>query len=116
VTVTVPVKSFKCPNDEMTGHLMDAMKPDTFPEIVYHLEKYEMAGAQAQATGTLTIHGVTQPVALPLVLKATDQGVQIDGTTRLDMTKFGVPPPVVMAGLMKVGPQIRVDIKGLIAK
>src|SRR5262245_35796958 len=40
VTMTVPVKSFKCPNDEMNQHLADAMKPDKFPEIVYRLEKY----------------------------------------------------------------------------
>jgi hypothetical protein len=26
-TLTVPVKAFKCPNDEMTQHLLEAMKP-----------------------------------------------------------------------------------------
>jgi hypothetical protein len=115
-TVTVPVKAFKCPNDEMTQHLMETMKPEKFPEIVYRLQKYEMAGAQAQTTGTLTILGSTLPVSLPLALKASDQGVQIEGTTRIDMTKWGVEPPVVMAGLLKVGPQIRIELKGLVGK
>ena len=32
-TLTVPVKSFTCPNDEMTQHLFNAMQPDKFPEI-----------------------------------------------------------------------------------
>ena len=40
--VTVPVKAFTCPNAEMTEHLMQAMKPDQFPEIVFKLEKYEL--------------------------------------------------------------------------
>jgi polyisoprenoid-binding protein YceI len=115
-TVTVPVKGFKCPNDEMTQHLLEAMKADKFSEIVYRLEKYEVTGGQVQATGTLTITGVTQPVIVPVALKASAQGVQIEGSTRLDMTKFGVEPPVVMLGLLKVGPQIRIEFKGLVAR
>ena len=112
-TATVPVKGFKCPNDEMTQHLFDAMKPDKFPTIVFRLEKYEVAGKQVQVTGTLTIASVTQPVTVPVALKESPEGVQIEGNTRLDMTKFGVDPPVVMLGMMKVGPQIRIDFKGL---
>lgn len=115
-TVTVPVKEFKCPNDEMTQHLLEAMKADKFAEIVYRLEQYEVKGGQTQATGTLTITGVTQPISLPVALKASDKDVQIEGNTRLDMTKFGVEPPVVMLGLLKVGPQIRIEFKGLLAR
>jgi polyisoprenoid-binding protein YceI len=113
-TVTVPVKAFKCPNDEMTQHLLEAMKADKFPEIVYRLEKYDIAGAQAQATGTMTITGTSQPIAFPIALKAAGQGVQVEGNTRLDMTKYGVEPPVVMLGMLKVGPQIRIEFKGLV--
>lgn len=115
-TVTVPVKAFKCPNDEMTQHLLEAMKADKFSEIVYRLERYEAAGGRTQATGTLTITGVTKPVSLPITLKASGQEIQIEGNTRLDMTTFGVEPPVVMLGMLKVGPQIRIDFKGVLAR
>jgi hypothetical protein len=37
--VTVPLKAFRCPNDEMTQHLNEAMHSDKFPEIVYRIEK-----------------------------------------------------------------------------
>lgn len=111
-TVTVPVKAFKCPNDEMTQHLMEAMKADKFSEIVYKLEKYDVAGSQAQASGTITILDVTQPATFPIALSASAQGTQIQGNTRLDMTKFGVEPPVVMLGLLKVRPEIRIEFKG----
>ena len=100
-TVTVQVKSFVCPNDEMTQHLLETMKADKFPEIVYRLEKYEAAGAQAQATGAMTINGVTQPLSFPVAMKESAQGVLVEGNTRLDMTKFGVDPPVVMLGMLK---------------
>ncbi len=101
-TVRVPVKAFTCPNAEMTEHLMQAMKPDQFPEIVYQIEKYELAGDRAQASGTMTIQGRSQPVTLPVVIKASGNGVALEGSTRLDMTAYGVEPPVVMLGMLKV--------------
>ena len=113
-TVTVPVKAFTCPNAEMTEHLMQAMKPEQFPEIVYKVEKYKIAGAQAQATGTMTIQGKSQPLTVPVGVKASGAGVTLEGNTRLDMTTYGVEPPVVMLGMLKVGPQIRIEFKGLV--
>jgi polyisoprenoid-binding protein YceI len=113
-TLTVPVKGFTCPEAEMTEHLMQAMKPEQFPEIVYKVEKYEIAGTQAQATGTMTIQGKSQPLMVPVGVKASGAGVSLEGNTRLDMTTYGVEPPVVMLGMLKVGPQIRIEFKGLV--
>jgi polyisoprenoid-binding protein YceI len=114
-TLTVPVKAFKCPNDEMTQHLMEAMKPEQHAEITYRLERYAVTGGQAEATGSITINGVTAPLNLPLTVEASGGGLQVAGNTRIDMTKFRVDPPVVMMGLLKVGPQIRIEFKGVVA-
>jgi len=73
-----------------------------------------VTGGRAEATGSVTIHGVTAPLTLPLTFEALAGGLQVAGTTRLDMTKFSVDPPVVMMGLMKVGPQIRIEFKGAV--
>lgn len=115
-TLTVPVKAFKCPNDEMTQHLLEAMKAEQFSEITYRLERYVMKGGQAEATGAITITGVTAPLSFPVTLEASAQGLQVEGNTRIDMTKFGVDPPVVMLGLLKVGPQIRIEFKAVVAR
>ena len=112
--VVVPVKAFTCPNAEMTEHLMQAMKPEQFPEIVYTVDKYEITGERAQASGTMTIQGKTQPLAFPVVVKSSGAGVSLEGETKLDMTAYGVQPPVVMLGMLKVGPQIRIEFKGLV--
>jgi polyisoprenoid-binding protein YceI len=112
--VVVPVKAFTCPNAEMTEHLMQAMKPEEFPEIVYSVDKYEIAGDRAQAVGTMTIQGKSQPLTLPVVVKSSGTGASLEGETRLDMTTYGVQPPVVMLGMLKVGPQIRIEFKGLV--
>lgn len=115
-TVTVPIKAFTCPNEEMTQHLNEAMHSDQFTEIVFKLEKYDLTAGRGQASGAMTIHGTTQPFAVPVALKAAPGGVELEGDTRLDMTKFGVSPPVVMLGMLKVGPQIRIQFKGTVAR
>lgn len=115
-TVTVPLKAFKCPNDEMTEHLNQAMKSDKFTEITFKLEKYELAAGKGQASGTMTIVGNSLPIVVPVTLRPAAGGVEIEGDTRLDMTKYGVEPPVVMLGLMKVGPQIRIQFKGKVTR
>jgi polyisoprenoid-binding protein YceI len=115
-TVTVPVKGFRCPNDEMTQHLNESMQSDKFPEIVYRLEKYEMAGGQPQASGTMTITGVSHPVSFPVTLTSSDNGVQVEGSTRLEFAAFKLEPPTVFLGMLKVGPQIRIGFKGLVTR
>jgi hypothetical protein len=114
-TLRVPVKSFTCPEEEMTEHLFEAMKPDEFPEIVYELEKYEVTGQRVQATGALRIGDVTAPAEIPLTLTQAADGVHVEGETRLDMTKFGIDPPVVMLGLLRVRPQISIQFTGVAA-
>jgi polyisoprenoid-binding protein YceI len=114
--VTVPLNDFACPQDEMRQHLHEAMKADKFPEIVFTLEKYDVAGSQAQATGSMTITGTTQPLTFPVSMKTGANGVEIDGSTRLDMTAYGVEPPVVMLGLLKVNPIVRIQFKGVVPK
>ena len=115
-TVTVPLKAFKCPNDEMTQHLNEAMQADKFSEIVYRIEKYEVAGTLAQATGTMTITGVSKPVTVPVTLTPSATGVQVEGNARLEFATFNIEPPTVFLGMLKVGPQLRITFKGTVAR
>ncbi len=36
------------------------------------------------------------------------------GEVSLDMTAYGVEPPVVMLGLLRVRPQVRIQFEGLV--
>jgi len=114
-TLTVPVREFDCPQDEMIEHLLEALRADEFPEITFLLEGYRPSGQGAITTGTLTILDSTQEVSFPLFLTPSGSGVQLQGELALDMTAYGVEPPVVMLGLMRVRPQIRIQFSGAIA-
>ena len=113
-TLTVPVEEFDCPQDEMTEHLLEALRVDEFPEITFRLEGYEASGQGAVTTGTLTLLDATEEVSFPLSLTPSGSGVQLEGELALDMTTYGVEPPVVMLGLMRVRPRIRIQFSGVI--
>ena len=116
VTLTVPVADFECPNEEMTEHLMEAMRPGEFAEITFRMESYEVTRQGAQATGALTILDTTESVTVPIELTPSGAGVEIEGDLRLDMTAFGVVPPEVMLGMLKVRPQIRIEFSGVVTQ
>lgn len=112
--LTVPVSAFACPEEEMREHLLEAMRAEEFPEITFRLEGYEASGQGAVATGSLTILDDTRSVSFPVSLTPSGSGVQIEGELGLDMTTYGVEPPVVMLGLLRVRPQIRIEFSGTV--
>ena len=114
-TLTVPVGDFECPDEQMTEHLLEAIKPAEFAAITFRLESYEASSDGAEASGTLTIQDVTTPVSFPISLTPSVAGVEIAGELGLDMTEYGVEPPVVLLGLLRVRPQIRIEFEGLVA-
>ena len=113
-TLSVPVDDFICPDEEMREHLLEALRADEFPEITFRLEGYEASGQGAVTTGTLTLLDATEEVSFPLSLRPSGSGVQLEGELDLDMTTYGVEPPVVMLGLMRVRPRIRIQFAGII--
>ncbi|HUF75338.1 MAG TPA: YceI family protein [Longimicrobiales bacterium] len=113
-TLTVPVSDFECPEDEMREHLLEAMRPQEFPTITFRLDGYQPSGQGAVATGSLTILGTTHPVTFPIFMTPSGSGVQIEGELPLDMTTYGVEPPVVLGGLLRVRPQIRIQFSGVV--
>jgi polyisoprenoid-binding protein YceI len=113
-TITVPLQAFTCPEAEMREHLLEAMRATEFPQITFRLDGYQPGGQGAVANGSLTILDRTQPVSVPLTLTPGAGGVQIQGELPLDMTTYGVEPPVVMLGLLRVRPQIRIEFTGVV--
>ena len=109
VKLTVPVAAIECPEEEMIEHLRDAMAAEEYPEIVYELEEYTLTGdTTAETSGTITIYGVTNPIAFEVSLEPSPQGVRSVGETEIDMREFSITPPTLWLGLLKVGPMVRV--------
>ena len=103
VKVTVQVYEFECPEEEMNEHLQEAMEASEYPEIIFKLQQYSMAGETAKASGTITIHGVTKSIRFEIELVESSGGVRGVGQTKINITEFGVTSPSVWLGLLNVG-------------
>jgi len=113
-TLTVRLQDFECPEEEMREHLLEAMRANEFPEITFRLEGYEANEGGVVASGSLTILDSTQSVSFPVSLTPEGSGVRLQGELPLDMTTYGVEPPVVFLGLLRVRPRIRIEFSGVL--
>lgn len=113
-TLTVQLQDFVCPEEEMREHLLEAMRAAEFPEITFRLDGYEASEGGVVATGSLTILDSTQSVSFPVSLTPEGSGVRLEGELPLDMTTYGVEPPVVFLGLLRVRPRIRIQFSGVV--
>jgi polyisoprenoid-binding protein YceI len=73
------------------------------------LQQYTVADDTAAATGTITIHGVTQPISLDIELTDSPEGTRGIGQTEIDMTAFGLTPPSLWGGLLSVGEMVQIQ-------
>lgn len=78
-----------------------------FPQIRLELRAPEEArNDQVRAAGTITLHGVTRDVALPVHVTHTENGtLLLRGTLRIRQRDFGIEPES-KAGLVKVANEV----------
>jgi polyisoprenoid-binding protein YceI len=115
ISLTVKVADIECPEEQMKEHLREAMEASAHPEIVYELQQYTITGSTAEASGTISIHGVTKPITLEIQLVESPEGVRGIGETEIDMTEFGVTPPSLWGGLMNVGELVTIKFDALLS-
>lgn len=111
--ITIPVEMLDCDNGTMNGHMKKALKADEHETISYRLDAFEVTAegeeGQVEMTGWLTIAGQELPIAFPAAIALTDDGaIRLQGQVELDMTEFGVKPPRLMLGTLKVHDQVTV--------
>lgn len=113
VTLRVNAPKLDCGNGTMTNHALKALKAEQHRTITFTLGSYDLAkaadGAKGTLNGTLTLGGVARPVAI--VATARDAGagkVRVTGAYQLKMTDYGLRPPSLMMGAMKVRDEVTV--------
>jgi polyisoprenoid-binding protein YceI len=103
VQLTVAEKSLDCGNGTMNEHMLG-----------FRLVSYDLAPADSGRTGTLngtlSINGTDKTIALPVKLAAGPAGeLRVTGKYELDMKDYGVKPPTLMLGTMRVGQKVTVN-------
>jgi|SRR5687768_1027231 len=108
-SVTIPVASLDCRNETMNGHMRKALKATENPQIAWKLSSYRVEGMNVVMTGTLSIAGKENPMELRATGSAESNGtIRVKGSKEFRMTEFGVKPPSLMLGTMKVRDPVKV--------
>jgi polyisoprenoid-binding protein YceI len=117
VEVVIPVKSLSCGNKGLEENMRKTLKADTYPDIRYELTTYEIPstsvtdnGLTLKAVGKVTVAGKQNTIEM--LVKAerlADGSAKATGTQPLQMTDFGIKPPVFMLGALKTGNKIVVS-------
>jgi polyisoprenoid-binding protein YceI len=102
-SLSVVVDRLECGNTTMNGHLRRALKSDANPSIEFRMKRLATQGDKAWVTGDLTIAGQRREITLygDLVQEAGG-ALRLRGTHDVNMTEFGVTPPRLMAGTLRV--------------
>ncbi len=111
--LAIPVQHLHSKEAALDKNMLKALKAEEYPEIVFQLSKYEVspstkgAGAsQIRAEGVLTISGKTQPIVLVIEASPKDDSLRLHGEYSLLMTDYGIKPPKMMMGTIKVKNEI----------
>jgi polyisoprenoid-binding protein YceI len=82
----------------------NVLDPDQYPSIELHSHSVH-AGNSPNAlvlTADLTLHGITRQLEFPLTWSQNAGRLQVNGTRRLLLKDFGIQPPRIAMGVVKV--------------
>ncbi len=107
-SLAIQVAQLDCKNAKMNEHMRDALKSDKNPRITWKLSSYTVDGNAVVMAGTLTIAGKENPIELRGRGAFANGTLTLKGSKVLKMTEFGVKPPSLMFGTMKVADPVTV--------
>lgn len=112
--LSIPVNALKSKESGLDKNMYKALKAEACPSIDFRLTHYEMitstlptsqSGAAEQpvrASGTLRVACQEKTVTLEANLTPEPAALRIQGQYPLMMTDYGVKPPTIMMGAIKV--------------
>ena len=119
--VVIPAKSLKSGDGALDNNMYNAMGADKHPTIKFVMSNAKVtnsAGGELEVTadGTLTIAGKEQTTKIVAKGEVNGDTIKVKGSKEIKMSDFGVKPPVLMFGAIKVTDKITVkyDLVGKI--
>jgi hypothetical protein len=103
----VPVGTMVSGKDGLDKNMYKTMRTKEFPNIRFLMSNAQFGTARGDtlpvtASGTLTITGQQRPVTVQGHIVRAETGVWLEGTHPMKMSDFGIKPPKMMMGTIKV--------------
>jgi polyisoprenoid-binding protein YceI len=107
--LTFPFRALSTGKSERDKAMHTWQQTDTFPEGQFVLTTLQPAatGDAFNATGQLTLHGITRELRFPVTIARQGENYLIDGDAPIDTRNHGLPV-IRMFGVLKVDPVVHV--------
>ena len=96
VAVSAKVSTFDSKNANRDSHMMEVTEALKYPNVTFVSTEVTLEGDDFKAAGTLTFHGIAQPVSLQGKLTREGTKLTFSGEFKLQMTAFKIDPPSLM--------------------
>ncbi len=111
--LTIPVKGLKSKEAALDKNLYKALKEEKNPDILFRLSTYDVSPSTVSAmhatlvaNGTLTVAGKDQTIVLKMDAVQEETGLHVEGHYPLLMSDYGIKPPTMMMGTIRVKDQV----------
>lgn len=108
--VAIEVAKLDCGNGTMDGHMRKALGAHDNPRLVFALTSYRISGSDATLVGTLTLAGRENLVEIAGTVTEVDDVIRVQAAHAIRMTEWGIKPPSLMLGTMKVRDEVKIHI------
>jgi polyisoprenoid-binding protein YceI len=97
-------------NGTRNRHMLKTVDAERFPVIRFDLTGATGDTGQVRVSGTLALHGVSQPVTWPAVVHAGSDSVTVAADFPVDMRDYGIKPPVRFV-IARMGAVVAVHVR-----
>ncbi|MDA3881144.1 MAG: YceI family protein [Prolixibacteraceae bacterium] len=115
ISFSAPVKDLSSDKWIMDKNAHEALKEDEYPTIKFSLKSekdIKVLAKEVTIPGMLTIAGNTNYISLSCTYEfISPQQLNVNGTTLMKMSDFGIDPPTAMMGTLKTGDDITIEFK-----
>jgi len=109
--ISIPVSTLDCRNGTMNGHMRRALKAAEHPTIHFRASSVVVTPEGAvRMTGPLTIAGQSRETTVTGTAVRENGMLRVTGSKELTMTDFGVQPPRLMAGTLRVRAPVTIGV------
>jgi hypothetical protein len=106
VELSIPIDRIASGDGTLDRHLRAALKADAFPTIRFVADDVRPAPDALALSGRLEIAGVARPSIVQARTTAGSGGLRLVGQQELFMSQFGIKPPTLMFGTLKVADRV----------
>lgn len=108
-----PVKTLKSGDGLLDSNLYKCIDTDKYPNVQFVSKNCKMKISDAgevdvTAEGTLEMNGAEREISVKAEGKLEGKDFRLNGNKKLSLAEYGIKPPVLMMGAIRVGDEITV--------